>query len=703
MLNIVIKINDKEFKQILNVDLKLSKVRIFILKNPEIQSYIDYSENILIFQHNGNDIDVNRENQALSKILVSNELFIKTFKNSEPTDVSFQIEGVGHFEELPLNMKLDIVRLFILNKRLGYDNYSFIHPICGEIGVDNEYKYTLEKIIEKNDKNINLINLSKKNRPNLSKLIESCESGFNMTKDEGTKKAPRKAITIIDPKFEEYDNPKIRGFVKKCNDVQENLYERNIALVGNLLLPWLSSCIGLKSSIEFEKKLDMATSYSIEKSEYASIEFTKSNYCLKPEFEDDVKSAVDSKLSLKEKLEKLEKIIENYGQFISKKIIFGGKIVKQLTSEANQVGESSSNTKNIELNISHPRTVGAGASASKTKSVNDITRSSETISYQCTIGGNGNGALLDDWYESLRDPDKWDIIEYKDVIPIFEILPDDLKNQVLKIIGQKILDVKTCRIVYDAEKNKNKAYVHRLVHNIQDIDKCQIFSTIKSKNKHNLKISYIIVGYGFRSKPGLDIRFIGEEKQIKHYNNRFIAEIERPTNEGSIIGSCVIKSYQNPVDPEDSKIISLHFHPSDKKVCIHSYDLNTKEIIEPSLDDCYIHYSTFEFSGSDEPYGKTKLTFNNDKKFFKNDKNSLWIKYDNCTQNQSIFMNLLFDCNDQPVVKPVKPVKPVVNVVFKPNVIFSALCEKTCISNNDVLSFLKLLIDNEKQSTGAPK
>nr|CAG8475718.1 14866_t:CDS:2 [Entrophospora candida] len=695
--NIVIKINnDKEFKQILNVDLKLSKVRIFILKNPEIQSYIDYSENTLIFQHNGNDIDVNKENQALSKILVGNELFIKTFKNSEPTDVSFQIEGVGHFEELPLNMKLDIVRLFILNKRLGYDNYSFLHPICGEIGVDNEYKYTLEKINNKINK-INLINLSKKKEPNWEKLIESCESGFNITTDEGTKKAPRKAITIINPKSEKCNNPEIVKFIKDCNDEQQNLYVRNIGgKILSSLLPWLSFCISLKNSIELEKKLDAVTSYSIEKSERASIEFTKSNYHLTPEFENDVKSAADPKLSLEEKLEKLEKIIENYGQFISKKIIFGGKIIKQLTSEANQAGRLSSNTQNVELNINPPGIFGADASASRTKSVNDITRSSETISYKRIIGGNGNDAILDDWYNSLCDPDQWGIIEYENIIPIFEILPDDLKNQVLKIIGQKILDVKTCEIVYDTEKNKNKAYVHRLVHNISDID----------KYKHILKISYIIVGYGFRSKPGLDIRFIGEEKQVKRDNNRFIAEIERPTHEASIIGSCVIKSYHKPADPEDSKIISLHFHPSDKKVCIHSYDLNTKEIIEPSSNDCYIHYSTIEYSGSDEPYGKTKLTFNNDKNFFNNDKNSLWIKYDNCTQNQSIFMNLLFDCNDQPVVKPVKlvkPVKPVVNVVFKPNVIFSALCEKTCISNNDVLSFLKLLIDNEKQSTGAPK
>ncbi|CAJ0755680.1 22260_t:CDS:2 [Entrophospora sp. SA101] len=638
--NIVIKIIDKEFNQLLNVDLKLSKVRIFILKNPKIRSHIRYPENTLIFQHNNINININKESKALSEILVGNEcneLFI-TFTNNEPADVSFQIEEEKHFEELPLNMKLD-------------------------------------------------------------ELIESCEFGFNLT-TEGTKKAPRKAITIHDPRTEK-SNPRLTGFVKECNNERENLYGRNIVFGGKILSPLLSFGMDLKKSIGFEKKLDTATSYSIQKSEYASIEFTESNYYLKPEFENDVESAVNPKLSLEEKRKKLEEIIENYGQFISKKIVFGGKIIKQRTSEANKVGVSSSNTKGAKSNINPLGIVSVSASANKTKSVNDITRSSKTESFEHTIGGK-KSARLDDWYESLRDPDQWDIIEYNDITPIFEILPDDLKEQVLKIFGQKILDVKTCRIIYDTEKKKNKAYVHKLEHDIPDIENTRVeyigkkspaivihkINKDKSRDKHYLKISYMIIGYGFRSKLGLDVKFIGEEKQIKRDNNRFIAEIERPTNEGSIIGSCVIKSYQHPTNPEDSKIISLHFHPSDKKVCIHTYDLNTKEIIEPPLNDCYIHYSAFEFSGSGEPYGKTRLTFNYDKKFFKINKNSMWIKYDNCTQNQSIFMNLIFDCTNnqhEPVAKSI------VNVVFNPNVIFSAPCENTCISGNDSFSFFKIM------------
>ena len=71
--------------------------------------------------------------------------------------------------------------------------------------------------------------------------------------------------------------------------------------------------------------------------------------------------------------------------------------------------------------------------ASKRKSVKN---SSETESFNYRIGGN-NSSEDSSWRESLNDAYKWEIIEYNEVIPIFEILPVDLRNQVLKVLGQK--------------------------------------------------------------------------------------------------------------------------------------------------------------------------------------------------------------------------------------------------------------------------
>nr|CAG8440533.1 11067_t:CDS:2 [Entrophospora candida] len=718
--DIVIKIDDgKEFNQKLNDSLKLSKIRIFILESSEIHNYIRFLKDTLIFQHEGKDI-IN-EDKALSEILVGDKLFIKKIKNDESTNVSFQSEKKKKAYKLPLNMKLDEVRLF-LSQRLDY-NFSFILPEHGEIEIDEEYEYTLEKIINKNDKNINLIELCKTNRPNWSKLIKSCEYGFNIIADKGAERASKKAIVITDSKNKKDRHPERYKETKRCDNELDNLCQRNTAFDCKIssILPWLSFCIGLtsKSSIEFKKKSATATSYSIIKSEHASIEFTELDYYLTTEFVNDVESAIDPNLKLRVQLEKLKKIIEDYGQFISKKNIFGGKIVSQLTSEANQ--ESSSSTFNGKSNMSYSSITDFGISGSRTKSGNDNTSSNEARSYERIIGGGGD-YLFDDnisgWYEALSDPDKWEIVEYKEVIPIFEILPDDLKDQVLKCLGQRILDVKTCKIVYDT---KEKAHVHILEHDIPNIDECQIFSTImeenesaknsfssrieyldknspvivihkinedkdkSSYNRHDLKISYIIVGYGFRSKSELDIKFIGGgEKEIKQDNNRFIAEIERPKKEKSIIGSCMIKSYKNKTDPEDSKIItSLHFHQSDKKVCIHTYDLETKKRIKP-LDNSYIYYSILEFPG----FGKA-IKCDKIKLSFKNSGNFKWITSGNFEENQSIFMNLILnDCTSN------KDKTELEIVVFKPNVIFLAYKKIHDSDDNgdNGLSFLSLPI-----------
>ena len=78
-------------------------------------------------------------------------------------------------------------------------------------------------------------------------------------------------------------------------------------------------------------------------------------------------------------------------------------------------------------------------SASKGKSTNDTTNSSEIESFERKIGVDVSSEDSSPRWEYLDDAYRWDIIEYNKVVPIFEILPVDLKNQVLEILGQKIL------------------------------------------------------------------------------------------------------------------------------------------------------------------------------------------------------------------------------------------------------------------------
>ena len=96
-------------------------------------------------------------------------------------------------------------------------------------------------------------------------------------------------------------------------------------------LPWLTFYTNLKNekSTESYNKSVSSTPYSITKSEHAQIDFKEFGYSLTDEFINDFESATDSNLTYAEKLNKLKEIIEKYGQFYSKRVIFGDIIVEQ--------------------------------------------------------------------------------------------------------------------------------------------------------------------------------------------------------------------------------------------------------------------------------------------------------------------------------------------------------------------------------------
>src|SRR5436305_10804647 len=86
MKDIIIIINGEEFIKLkLNEKLRLSEIRLFLLKNDKIRGFIGYPEHILIFLHKGSRVvDISKEDsKCLSDILSNNnELSIKTKKNN---------------------------------------------------------------------------------------------------------------------------------------------------------------------------------------------------------------------------------------------------------------------------------------------------------------------------------------------------------------------------------------------------------------------------------------------------------------------------------------------------------------------------------------------------------------------------------------------------------------------------------------------
>ncbi|CAG8483601.1 21932_t:CDS:2 [Gigaspora margarita] len=125
--------------------------------------------------------------------------------------------------------------------------------------------------------------------------------------------------------------------------------------------------------------------------EIKEVDFTK-------KFTDLVEEAIELK-----DLNKLKYIIENFGQFIPKTIMFGGRLHYKFT-----------------------------------------TYTGWTIQLQDSLifGGNKEKMIQgkeDDWIFSLKNSDLWDIIEFRGPMSIFDFIPFDLKNKIRELNGKTIL------------------------------------------------------------------------------------------------------------------------------------------------------------------------------------------------------------------------------------------------------------------------
>ena len=197
----------------------------------------------------------------------------------------------------------------------------------------------LNEIIDKND---NSIKFSKTIDPNWRKLINLCEYGFTITNDISSNKGEnilkRKAFIIKQYKKEKCSGTVVTKDDTVLNTELEKLCARNLIFESkaSIMLPWLTFYVDLKNekSIESYNKSASSTSCLITRSPCAQINFEESGYSLTDEFINDIESAIDSNLTDDEKFDRLKKIIEKYGQFYSKKIFFGGIIIKP--SECNK-------------------------------------------------------------------------------------------------------------------------------------------------------------------------------------------------------------------------------------------------------------------------------------------------------------------------------------------------------------------------------
>ncbi|CAG8742094.1 24262_t:CDS:2 [Gigaspora margarita] len=367
------------------------------------------------------------------------------------------------------------------------------------------------------------------------------------------------------------------------------------------IFPWLSYLL------EIPKKSLKDSTINFKKVEKAEIFISKENVVLNNNFKEDIEKILELCGSVYDKVKNLRKIIDKYGYFYARHIVFGGAIV----------------TEN-----------------SKSKVI-------------CgNLGDNSIPSLI----ESLKDPKNWKIIEYNDIHPIFDLLGDELKMKVLDVLGHRILKASSKEIDPNYDFSKNVPYVYPLanelaeLNKITDIHKCHIFASISKEDedgdifslrldyiniltpqivvhlitmfknkKHQAKINWIIVGQPnyFDFNQTVSLRS-SEHLAYKIGNNKLKVDIPKnnitlSSAESCILCTCVLeapKMYET--NSYNSIVIGTHIVSSSHSACLFAYDLKdeSKDVEDDLLQRLKLFICSVDINESDKKYLAGQMDIN---------------------------------------------------------------------------------------------
>ncbi|CAG8596006.1 9558_t:CDS:2 [Gigaspora margarita] len=364
--------------------------------------------------------------------------------------VYIYINGEENVFSLSMEEKLDKIREKINMEVCTY----FLNKNYEQISRDNEASTNLYEVSRLIDEDYYLhtkqIARNYNGRGQLNKKINGYKFKNGHVKI-ANKIAFNVNITKIELNFIDHTSEE----VGKCELEFDVLCKKNCISLKDIscVRPWLSIFLGV-SLEDSRKKLEsnVTTQYSCKKWGKVELSIQKSNFSLTDSFKNDVIEAL-KKNNNKDKVAELIKITEDYGSFYSRRLVLGGAIFKEKNKEPIIIGGDSESYKNDSLKS---------------------------------------------WVKSLNDNKSWDIIEFDQINSIFDLLEDNLKQEILNALGYRILKAGTKEI---PSNQANSNYVHSLAVQFAELDKvtnicnCYIFATILSKedtnNDFSLQVEYI--------------------------------------------------------------------------------------------------------------------------------------------------------------------------------------------------------------------
>ncbi|GBB83351.1 hypothetical protein RclHR1_10080004 [Rhizophagus clarus] len=346
----------------------------------------------------------------------------------------------------------------IMNPTLSFvefsenDNNEFT-----EITFENEEDKRLSEIVRKIEevRILTLTTCSKFKKINWKILnkLRKLDYGCTMTFD-GIKKADKRAFEMKSCELKEFGNEECKPGEFRSKSIEDLMKNKNLFFNADF-----NDDVNVKYFVNLGIEMSNGTSnncpgqsvghysnysYNFMKYGKASLELNFENLKANPEFIKVVENAISSK----KPGEQFKQIIKDFGQFIPTEIILGGR----------------------------------------------FHHDESTNRYTEIIGGEKLNDIKDfhigNWISSLDNYKNWDCIEFRNPISIFQLLPKDLHERIIRSVGTKIhcSIIENCDFTLEDFKKPIRFKLDKIPNEVKKIIKkkdidCKIFATVTDTKK----------------------------------------------------------------------------------------------------------------------------------------------------------------------------------------------------------------------------
>ncbi|PKK63954.1 hypothetical protein RhiirC2_854660 [Rhizophagus irregularis] len=398
------------------------------------------------------------------------------------------------FIHLNLSENLSKIRQRLNERDIINSTLSFVRKFgnskFAEIAFEEEENISLNEIVRKSEgaRILSLTTCSKFNWKVLNQL-RKLDYGCTMTSD-GIRKADKRAFEMKDCIFEEIGNEECKAGEFNCSSCEEEMMDKNLFFNADINVKYFVKLgIGKSFKTSDNKSSQVKTDYSYNFIKYgkALLKLNFEHLEATQEFIEAVKKAISSE----DPAEQFKQIFKGFGQFIPTEVILGGRVhfddfAKSVQLSTEKSGEISGKLSIEDLKIK----MGKKSTHLKEKS-NDY-----NYKYTKIIGGEQPDDIknldIGNWVGSLNNYRCWDCIEFRNPISIFQFLPKDLHERIIKSVGMTIhySTIETCDLVLKEYRKPIQfkleipTDIRKILKN-KDVD-CKIFATVaeitKSKN-----------------------------------------------------------------------------------------------------------------------------------------------------------------------------------------------------------------------------